>query len=79
MSMRSRTSGEPYERKTNAFIAFSSFATSRIVIEQAKGKISERDGVDPAEAFNRLRNHARNNNLRLTAVAEAAIAGTLLI
>ena len=51
--------------------------SSRIVIEQAKGKISERDGVDLAEAFNRLRNHARKNNLRLTAVAQAAIAGTL--
>ena len=53
--------------------------SSRIVIEQAKGVISERDGVDLAEAFNRLRNHARNNNLRLTAVAQAAIAGTLSI
>ena len=52
--------------------------SSRVVIEQAKGIISERDGVDLAEAFNQLRNHARNNNLRLTAVAQAAIAGTLL-
>jgi GAF domain-containing protein len=51
--------------------------SSRIVIEQAKGKISERDGVDLTEAFNRLRNHARKNNLRLSAVAEAAIAGPL--
>jgi AmiR/NasT family two-component response regulator len=51
--------------------------TSRIVIEQAKGVISERARVDLAEAFNRLRSHARNNNLRLTDVAHAAIDGSL--
>jgi GAF domain-containing protein len=50
---------------------------SRVVIEQAKGVISERAGVDLAEAFSRLRAHARNHNLRLTDVAQAAIDGTL--
>lgn len=51
--------------------------SSRIVIEQAKGVISERAGVDLAEAFSRLRSYARNNNLRLTDVASAAVDGTL--
>ena len=51
--------------------------TSRVVIEQAKGVISERAGVDLAEAFSRLRAYARNHNLRLTDVAQAAIGGTL--
>jgi GAF domain-containing protein len=51
--------------------------TSRVVIEQAKGVISERAGVGLAEAFARLRRHARNRNLRLTDVAEAAVDGTL--
>jgi GAF domain-containing protein len=51
--------------------------TSRVVIEQAKGVVAERAGVDLAEAFSRLRAHARKNNLRLTDVAEAAVAGTL--
>jgi GAF domain-containing protein len=51
--------------------------TSRIVIEQAKGVLSERAGVDMAEAFARLRRYARNNNLRLTDVARAAVDGTL--
>ena len=46
--------------------------TSRIVIEQAKGVISERAGVDLAEAFTRLRRYARNHNLRLTDIAQAA-------
>jgi GAF domain-containing protein len=55
----------------------SSALTSRVVIEQAKGVISERAGVDLAGAFSRLRAYARNHNLRLTDVAQAAIDGTL--
>jgi GAF domain-containing protein len=51
--------------------------TSRVVIEQAKGVISERADVDLAEAFSRLRAYARNGNQRLTDVAQAAIDGTL--
>jgi ANTAR domain len=50
---------------------------SRVVIEQAKGVISERAGVTLAEAFSRLRGYARNRNLRLTDVARAAVDGTL--
>jgi AmiR/NasT family two-component response regulator len=51
--------------------------TSRVVIEQAKGVICERAGVDVTEAFARLRRYARNHNLRLTDVAQAAIDGSL--
>jgi GAF domain-containing protein len=51
--------------------------TSRVVIEQAKGVISERASVDLAEAFARLRAYARNSNRRLTDVARAAIDGSL--
>jgi hypothetical protein len=51
--------------------------SSRIVIEQAKGVISERAGIDLAEAFARLRGYARNANLPLTDVARAAVDGTL--
>ena len=51
--------------------------TSRIVIEQAKGVIAERMGLNMGEAFSRLRYFARNNQLRLTDVARSAIDGTL--
>lgn len=51
--------------------------TSRVVIEQAKGVISERVGVDLAEAFSRLRSYARSHNRRLTDVAQAAVDGSL--
>ncbi len=50
---------------------------SRVVIEQAKGVISERSGLDLAGAFSRLRSYARNHNLRLTDVAQAAIDGRI--
>ncbi len=48
---------------------------SRIIIEQAKGRISEAAGVDMDEAFRRLRSHARSHNLRLTDVARAVAEG----
>ncbi|HUZ43960.1 MAG TPA: GAF and ANTAR domain-containing protein [Acidimicrobiales bacterium] len=51
--------------------------TSRVLIEQAKGVISERAGISLADAFARLRAYARANNLRLTAVAQSAIDNTL--
>ncbi|HZU71794.1 MAG TPA: GAF and ANTAR domain-containing protein [Acidimicrobiales bacterium] len=51
--------------------------TSRVVIEQAKGVISERASISLSEAFGRLRAFARSHNLRLTEVAQSAIDGTL--
>lgn len=50
---------------------------TRIVIEQAKGMVAERASLDMEQAFSRLRNHARNHNLRLGDVAQQVIAGTL--
>ncbi len=51
--------------------------SSRIVIEQAKGMIAEREGLDMPTAFARLRRHARNHNLRLAAVAASITDGTI--
>lgn len=50
---------------------------TRIVIEQSKGIIAEREGVEIDEAFGLLRGHARNHNLLLADVARAVIAGTV--
>jgi GAF domain-containing protein len=50
---------------------------SRVLIEQAKGVVSERAGIDMQEAFSRLRNYARNHNLRLVDVAQEVIDRTL--
>ena len=50
---------------------------SRVVIEQAKGILAERAGLDMEGAFSWLRNHARSNNLRLGDVAQSIIDGNL--
>ncbi len=49
---------------------------SRVLIEQAKGKLAERLGTDMDHAFTLLRDIARNRNLRLSDLAQAFIDGT---
>ena len=46
---------------------------SRVVIEQAKGVLAERNGMSMAEAFNSLRLYARDHNIKLTDLAYAVV------
>jgi GAF domain-containing protein len=57
-------------------IQLSEALNSRITIEQAKGKISQAAEIDMDSAFRRLRAHARNHNLHLSALAADVAAGT---
>jgi GAF domain-containing protein len=50
---------------------------SRITLEQAKGRLAERVGVDLDQAFTQLRAFSRSNNRGLTSVAEAFLTGDL--
>ncbi|MEY2426500.1 MAG: hypothetical protein QOI61_2072 [Actinomycetota bacterium] len=50
---------------------------SRVVIEQAKGMVAEREGVDMDAAFALLRTYSRNHNLRLADVSRDVITGQL--
>jgi len=50
---------------------------SRIVIEQAKGMIAEREKLSMEGAFAALRSYARNHNLRLADVARDVTTGDL--
>lgn len=52
---------------------------SRVIIEQAKGRIAEHTGHDMQHAFESLRRHARSHNQRLTDVARAVVGGDLPI
>jgi GAF domain-containing protein len=52
---------------------------SRIVIEQAKGVLAERSGLDMDHAFARMRKYARDHNLRLVEVAHGVVEGTVKI
>ncbi|MGW0916363.1 GAF and ANTAR domain-containing protein [Streptomyces sp. NPDC002784] len=46
---------------------------SRVLIEQAKGKLAERQGIDMEQAFTALRGYARAHNRRLADVARVLI------
>jgi GAF domain-containing protein len=74
ISILQHRSADEHQR-TNEQLSYA--LKSRVVIEQAKGIIAERAGIDLSEAFDRLRGHARDHNLRLTEVAQAAVVGTL--
>jgi GAF domain-containing protein len=50
---------------------------SRVTIEQAKGVLSERSGLDAETAFEALRRYARNHNQRLVDVAVGVVNRTL--
>ncbi|MHB1087183.1 MAG: ANTAR domain-containing response regulator [Acidimicrobiales bacterium] len=50
---------------------------SRIIIEQAKGMVSQGANCDMDTAFARLRAHARNHNERLTDVAKSVVDGQI--
>jgi GAF domain-containing protein len=50
---------------------------SRIVIEQAKGMVAERESLTMPEAFSALRGYARLHNLRLVDVARSVVDGSL--
>lgn len=51
--------------------------SSRILIEQAKGMISERVRVSMEQAFTQLRQHARDHNLHLADLAREIVAGAV--
>ena len=51
---------------------------SRVMIEQAKGILAQRAGLDMEGAFSWLRGHARNHNLLLVDVAQSIIDGKVV-
>ncbi|MCX4093895.1 GAF and ANTAR domain-containing protein [Nocardia sp. alder85J] len=49
---------------------------NRIIIEQAKGVLAERSGLDTAQAFATLRAYARSTSTRLAVLARAIVEGS---
>jgi len=49
----------------------------RVIIEQAKGVVAERTGLDMDQTFTRLRSHAKVHSIRLVNVARDIVDGTL--
>ena len=50
---------------------------SRVLVEQAKGVLAERNAVDMDAAFGALRRYARDHNLKLADVALSVVRGDL--
>jgi len=50
---------------------------SRVLIEQAKGVLAERSGLQVDQAFTVLRAHARRNGVSLGTVAAEVVAGRI--
>jgi len=48
--------------------------TSRVLVEQAKGMLMEREGLSPRAAFERLRRRARSRSVRIDEVAREVVA-----
>lgn len=48
---------------------------SRVVIEQAKGVLAERFGLDMGSAFTAIRGYSRSNNTKVSEVATAIVDG----
>jgi GAF domain-containing protein len=48
---------------------------NRVVIEQAKGVLMERGGLDPSSAFELLRSAARSNRLKVGEIARRVVDG----
>jgi GAF domain-containing protein len=67
--LNQRTIGEAHTATNQLQFALN----SRVVIEQAKGVLAERGGIDMDEAFQTLRQYARSHNERLSDLAEAVV------
>jgi anti-anti-sigma factor len=50
---------------------------SRVLIEQAKGVLAERHGIDVEQAFERMRAFARNTRRTVREIADGIVHGTL--
>jgi YgiT-type zinc finger domain-containing protein len=50
---------------------------TRILVEQAKAVVANREGINLEQAFAALREHARHHNLRLGDVAREIVEGSL--
>ena len=73
---RQRAARERAEERTQQL---QTALNSRLVIEQAKGYLAGREGIDPEVAFERLRLHARTHHLSLHGVCRAVLTGHLQV
>ena len=66
-----------FEQQTETARQLQGALDSRVIIEQAKGKLAERHRIGIEEAFERLRSHSRSSRTKLRQVAADVINGDL--
>lgn len=71
--LENRTAAEAQDVNEQATVALH----ARIAIEQAKGVVSERTGLNINQSFSLLRNHAANHHIRLVKLARSVVDGTV--
>jgi GAF domain-containing protein len=70
-------SARTLEERNQLVVQLQEALDTRIVIEQAKGKLSAQLGLPADEAFKRLRHYARSNRRRIHDVARAIVTDEL--
>ena len=73
--LQSRAAGKNEELQNQ----LKSALDSRVLIEQAKGVISGAHEITVEQAFDRLRDHARSNNMRLLETARLVVSRELVL
>lgn len=70
---------EVYRTSSALAVQLAHALESRMPIEQAKGLLAERHGVDVDEAFRILRGHSRRTRTSMTRTARAVLDGSALV
>lgn len=76
LAVRRHQSRNEMERRLGDF---DGILERRTTIEQAKGILMERHGIDAAAAFGRIRSHARENQTRVVDVAASIVTAHSLL
>jgi ANTAR domain len=74
LAARAGEANDPTQFLLERTIQLQTALDSRIVLEQAKGILAERESITPTEAFSRLRREARSKRMKLHDLAADIVA-----
>jgi ANTAR domain-containing protein len=74
LAAKAGSPNDPTEFLVERTIQLQTALETRIVIEQAKGVLAERDGTTPDEAFEKIRREARSRRMKLHDLAAGIVA-----
>ena len=74
LASKGREASDPTGFLLERTIQLQTALDSRVVIEQAKGILAERESISPDEAFNEMRRQARSQRMKLHDLAAGVVA-----